>query len=80
VFVEILLARNKSIAKRYLFEHSGRAAAAVGRVGYFINVLRIAMSLKLKPTATQISILFCLLIFGQVNWLVLMLKKLFNRK
>jgi hypothetical protein len=49
-FVEYLATFDKKIAANYLFQHSGRAAAAIGKINYFVRIFKIAGTLKLYPS------------------------------
>jgi glycosyltransferase involved in cell wall biosynthesis len=49
-FVDFTWARSRRIARRYLFQHSGRAAAAMGNHKYFSDCLKISHNKKIYPS------------------------------
>jgi glycosyltransferase involved in cell wall biosynthesis len=79
-FLEILSRNHKELASRYLFQHSGRAAAALGSPRYFFRLLKIARNLRILPNALDFGIFIILYSESCLNFISSKFVSLFNRK
>ncbi len=66
-FLDFAQERSRKIARQYLFQHSGRSAAATGNSKYFLECLKLSLGKKIFPSLIDVLIFKTLFIISFVQ-------------